>query len=326
MVLFDVIGRFTSRWFAGIILLISLIAWIAPGIFESVLPRIGLLLGIVMFGMGATLVPDDFKHILKKPREIGIGFGAQFLLMPLIGWGLALLFRLSPELVAGVLLVGASPGGTASNVMTYIARGDLALSVALTTLSTLAAPFLTPIWMFVLAGHWLEIDAAALFVSIAQIVLLPVLLGLLVRRWFSNHVQAVLPVLPLISILAIGLIVGAVVGANAKRLLEVGFLVLLVVVLHNLLGLVSAWFVTGAFKLERSQRKAVSIEVGMQNSGLAVALASAHLGPLAALPGAIFSLWHNLSGSILANWWNRKEMKPESDQKHQHRQVSVQNS
>jgi bile acid:Na+ symporter, BASS family len=301
------LSQLATRYFAFVVLAAALLSWVRPETFLFLLPHIALLLGIVMFGMGATLVPADFAHILRHPKEIAIGVGAQFLIMPLAGWALAWALRLPPELAAGVILLGACPGGTASNVIAYIARGDVALSVALTSVSTLLAPLLTPMLMLLLAGHWLEVPAGALFFSILQVVIAPVILGFLARRFFSKVVERSLTLLPAISVAAIALIVGAVVGRNVEHLATAGWLVLLVVVLHNGLGLILAWTIGGVLNLGQPQRKTVTLEVGMQNSGLAAALATAHIAPLAALPAALFSVWHNISGPLLANYWLRRE-------------------
>lgn len=307
MTLVERIGGWATRYFVVAVLAVSILAYGKPDTFAFVLPHIPWLLGVIMFGMGATLRVEDFRRVLARPREVAIGVAAQFGIMPLVGLGLAWGLRLPPELAAGVILVGCCPGGTASNVIAYMARGDVALSVTLTSVSTLLAPLLTPVLMLLLAGHWLEVSAWGLFLSIVQIVLLPVVLGLVVRRWFRVAVERCLPVLPLVSVVTIALIVGAVLGRSVDRIAEAGYAVLAAVVLHNLFGLGLAWLAGGWLRLGAAQRRAVTVEVGMQNSGLAVALSMVHLTPLAALPGALFSVWHNLTGPLLASIWARRE-------------------
>ena len=273
--------------------LASLTAYIAP------------LLGIVMFGMGLTLTGQDFVRVFKRPLYVAIGVAAQFTIMPVLALLLAVALRLPSELAAGVILLGCCPGGTASNVITYLAKGDVPLSVTMTSVSTVLAPLLTPILMLLLAGSWLPVDAGALFVSILQIVLLPVLAGVIVNTFLGRVVRRITPVLPLVSVVAIVVIVMAVVAASRENLLTVGPLVFVIVVAHNLAGLALGYGLGRMAGVSPSGRRAISIEVGMQNSGLAVALATVHFGGLAALPGAIFSIWHNVSGPALATYWSR---------------------
>lgn len=264
------------------------------------------LLGLVMFGMGLTLTASDFVRVFRRPAGVAIGVASQFTIMPLVAFVLAFALRLPPELAAGVILLGCCPGGTASNVITYLARGDVSLSVSMTAVSTVLAPILTPLLVLLLAGQWLPVDVAGLFVSIVQIVLLPVAVGVAVNTLFGRVVRRVRPVLPLVSVAAIVVIVAAVVAASAESLLTVGPLVLVVVILHNLAGYALGYGVAGVMKIEPYQRRAMVVEVGMQNSGLAAALATTYFGPVAALPGAVFSVWHNVSGPVLATFWSRR--------------------
>ncbi len=222
--------------------------------------------------------------------------------MPLLAWVLAQAFSLPPELAAGVILVGTCPGGTSSNVMTYLARGDVALSVSMTMASTILAPIMTPLLTLWLAGQWIDIPAGKMMISIAQVVIAPILLGLLINHFFERPVQKAVKVLPLISVTAIVLIVGGVVSANASRIIETGALIMVVVMCHNLFGYALGFLVAKALHMDMAKVKAVSIEVGMQNSGLATSLALLHFGAAAAIPGALFSVWHNISGSLAANY------------------------
>lgn len=286
--------------------IVAAVAMIMPASFKWTTPHITLLLGVIMFGMGMTLKPEDFREIFRRPRDVLIGLLAQFTIMPLLAYALATLFKLPAEIAAGVILVGTCPGGTASNVMTYLAKGDLALSVSMSMASTILAPIVTPILTLWLAGAWIEVSFAAMMMSIVQVVIAPIILGLVVNQLFANFVKRVTEILPLVSIVAILLILGGVVSVNSEKILETGLTVILVVMLHNLLGYGLGYVAAKVLGMNLAKVKAVTIEVGMQNSGLAVSLAMTHFGAAAAIPGAIFSVWHNISGSIAANYLSRK--------------------
>jgi bile acid:Na+ symporter, BASS family len=301
----EAVSRVAGRYFAIWVVAGAVVAFFVPSL-AGITGYINILLGVVMFGMGLTLTGADFLRVLREPKGIFLGVLAQFTIMPLVAFGLAYLFDLPPELAAGVILLGCCPGGTASNVIAYLARGDVPLSVSMTSVSTILAPLMTPLLMLLLAGSWLPVDALALFVSIVQVVLVPVLLGVLVNTFFRRQVEKVVTVLPLVSVAVIILIVMGVIAASAEDLLTIGPLVFLVVILHNLLGLLLGYFAGRSLGMEEAASRTVSIEVGMQNSGLAAALATAHFGPVAALPGAIFSVWHNISGPLLATFWRRR--------------------
>lgn len=294
---------------ALLVVIVTVVALMLPASFRWVTPHISLLLGVVMFGMGMTLKPEDFKEIFRRPRDVLIGLTAQFTIMPLLAYGLAKIFQLPAELAAGVILVGTCPGGTASNVMTYLARGDLALSISMTMAATLLAPIVTPLLTWVLAGAWVDVSFAAMMLSIVQVVIAPIVAGLIVNQLFSLTVKRVEKILPLVSIVAILLILGGVVSVNSARILETGLLLMAVVVLHNLGGFGLGYVAAKIFRMNIAKAKAVAIEVGMQNSGLAVSLAMAHFGAIAAIPGALFSVWHNISGSIMANYLSRQSNK-----------------
>ncbi|MFC9090342.1 bile acid:sodium symporter family protein [Nocardiopsis dassonvillei] len=300
------VADFVGRWFALLVLAGGIVGLAAPGQAALLAPYISLLLGVIMFGMGLTMRPVDFAIVARHPKAVILGVLAQYTVMPLLGWGIAQVLGLPPLLVVGMVLVGSAPGGTASNVIVYLARGDVALSVAMTSISTLLAPVLTPLLVLALAGSTLPVAAGDLFVSILQVVLVPVLAGLLLRMAARRFVERVLPLLPLVSVVGIVVVVAAVVGANADAVLSSGLLVALAVVLHNSLGLALGYLVGVVTKLPEAARRAVSVEVGMQNSGLAAALATAHFAPLAALPGALFSVWHNVSGALVATYWARR--------------------
>ena len=287
-------------------ILVAGVAMIIPASFKWTTPHITLLLGVIMFGMGMTLKPEDFREIFRRPRDVLIGLVAQFTIMPLLAYTLATLFKLPAEIATGVIIVGTCPGGTASNVMTFLAKGDLALSVSMSMASTILAPIVTPILTLWLAGAWIEVSFAAMMMSIVQVVIAPIILGLVVNRLFADLVKRVVEILPLVSIAAILLILGGVVSVNSEKILETGLTVILVVMLHNLLGYGLGYVAAKVVGMNLAKVKAVTIEVGMQNSGLAVSLAMTHFGAAAAIPGAIFSVWHNISGSIAANYLSRK--------------------
>ena len=265
---------FISRWMAAIVLLMAAAALLCPQVVGVIQTSwISWLLGIVMFGMGLAMQWQDFRIVFTRPRDIFIGFLAQITIMPLLAWLLTKVFSLPPELAVGVVLVGCCPGGTASNVITYLAGGDLALSVGMTSVSTLCAPILTPMLTFLFAGKYVNVDFWAMFLSIVQVIILPIALGLIIKRWMRPSEKVVKNVLPAVSTIAITMIVGAVVSANADKLLHCGLLVIAVVVLHNLLGFLLGFIVGKALQLKRRKCIAISVEVGMQNSGLACSLA-----------------------------------------------------
>lgn len=277
---------------------------------SALAPTIPWGLGVIMFFMGVTLTLPDFTRIAKRPWVVLLGTGSQFIVMPLAGWLIAQMLGLPPALAIGVILVGCAPGGTASNVVTYLAKGDVALSVSVTTVSTLLAPLLTPVLTLWLAGSYMDVSAGSMMVSIVQTVLLPVLGGVIVRAVFSRLIDLLGPVLPWLSTVAIAYVVAVVVAGSAGSLLQAGALVLLAVVLHNGIGLLLGYFAARLAGLDGSARRALSVEVGLQNSGLASSLAQTHFPsePTAALPGAVFSVWHNVAGAILAAFYARRPL------------------
>ncbi|EPY98646.1 bile acid:sodium symporter family protein [Mannheimia haemolytica] len=294
--------QFISKTFAIWVVFFAFIAAQFPETFKQFLPWIPYLLGIVMLGMGLTLTFKDFAEVTKNPKSVIIGVIAQFVVMSSVAYGLAKAFNLPADLAIGVILVGCCPGGTSSNVMTYLARGNTALSVACTTISTLLAPVLTPAIFYLFASQWLEINATAMFISVLQMVLLPIFVGVVIRTIFKQKVEQFSQTMPLISVIAIVLIVTAVVSVSRDRIIESGLLIFAVVALHNGLGYLIGYLASRLLKLPIADSKAVAIEVGMQNSGLGAALAALHFkaNPIIAVPSAVFSFWHNISGPILA--------------------------
>jgi BASS family bile acid:Na+ symporter len=304
------VGDFASTYFVVWVLLFSGAALVSPSSFTWISPYITPLLGIIMLGMGLTLRPADFKRIAERPRDVAIGAVAQWVVMPLAAWAITVALSLPPALAVGVILLGAAPGGTASNVMTYLGKGDVALSVAITTVTTLAAPVVMPAWVVTLAGEQLQVTFAQMFTSIVQIVLLPVIAGFALRlaldRYAPRLAAAGLNIFPAISVAAIVAIVAAVVGANVENILTAGAIVAVAVVAHNAIGLGAGYGVGRASGMSPARVRACTFEVALQNSGLAVALATAYFSPLAALPPALFSVWHNITGPALATYFSQQ--------------------
>lgn len=294
---------FIARWMGLIVLLVAVVSVLVPDSFIWIDTwTINPMLGIIMFGMGLTLSPHDFRIVLSRPKDIFIGCLAQFTVMPLLAWLLSWVFSLPKELALGVILVGCCPGGTASNVITYLAKGDLALSVGMTATSTLLAPLLTPLLVWLMAGTMVDVDTLGMLQSIVYVVIAPIVIGLFFQRFFPRMTKFITPYLPALSSIVIAMVVGIVVSHNAGRLMIGGLLVVIVVMAHNLLGLSIGYLVGRLLQLSKPKCVALSIEVGMQNSGLASSLAVLHFAayPLASIPGALFSVWHNISGALVA--------------------------
>ena len=300
-----------SDYMGVLVLLAAVAALVFPDVLSHLKTSlINPLLGIIMFGMGLTLKAEDFRVVFSRPRDVLVGCLAQFTVMPLLAFLLTRCFQLEQALAIGVILVGCCPGGTASNVITYLAKGDLALSVGMTAVSTLLAPVLTPLLVWLLAGETVAVNVPGMLLSILWVVILPIVLGLLVKRFWPRTTERVAGYLPALSSLAICLIVLIVIAANAHKLLDGGWIILLVVALHNILGLAAGYLVGAMLHLSAAKRRAISIEVGMQNSGLASSLAALHFAayPLATIPGALFSVWHNISGAVVARLYARRAL------------------
>lgn len=302
------VSDFFGKYMAVIVLLVAALALFVPSSCLWVQTTwVNYLLMIVMFGMGLTLKLEDFKLVFTRPKDIIIGCLAQFTIMPLLAWLLGSLFRLDPALLAGVVLVGTCPGGTSSNVITYLSKGDVALSVGMTSVNTLLAPFLTPAITYLLLRTTVTVDPMNMFLSIIKVVIVPIALGFILNKLFGQFTQKLVKVLPSVSVIAICLIVASVVSHNAEKILTTGAIVFVVVILHNLLGYACGFGLGKLLRLSVPKTKALSVEIGMQNSGLATSLAGTAFPELAmaTVPGAIFSVWHNISGAILANIYNR---------------------
>ena len=302
------LSDFLGKYFIGLVVAMAIVALVLPQSFLTLgkmkpfgQPIVNVGLGVIMFVMGLTLKVEDFKVVFTKPKEVLVGCTAQFVVMPFLGYFLAKVFHLPSELAVGLVLLGTCPGGTASNVMTYLAKGDVALSVGMTTVSTLLSPLLTPALTLFLAGQWVEVNAMAMFLSIVQVVLVPILLGLVVHYFLDDLVTKYSKALVILPIVSIILIMGLCVAPNKTNLMNSGAYLVLAVCLHNWGGFLLGYLVGEFSGMTDAQKKALSIEVGLQNSGLAVGLSAQFNNPLCTLPAAVATVSHQLSGSVLAN-------------------------
>ena len=306
------LSDFVGKYMAFIVVVVAAAALFVPTALIWIKTSwITTLLMIVMFGMGLTLNPVDFAVVFRRPKDVILGCLAQFTIMPLLAFALGKAFALDDALLVGVILVGTCPGGTSSNVITYLSKGDVALSVGMTSVSTLLAPLLTPALTYLLLRQTVSVDMAAMFMSIVKVVILPIAAGFVINKFFSSTTQKAVKVLPLVSVTAIVMIVAAVVSANSAKIMTTGVLVFSVVILHNILGYALGYVIAAFLKVPLAKKKALSIEVGLQNSGLATSLAATSFPSLAlaTVPGAVFSVWHNISGAILANIYSQMKEK-----------------
>ena len=292
-----------NRLFPLWALLVAVAAYLVPATFRPLLPHVTGLLSVVMFGLGVTLTFADFRRVLQRPAPVVAGVVVHYLVMPLAAWLIARGLRMNPELTTGMILVGSVASGTGSTLMVFLARGDVALSVTISAFSTLVGIVATPLLTRFYVDASVPVDVGGLLLSIVQIVALPVAAGLVLNHLVPRLVRRVEPALPLLSIAAILAIIGAVVAGSRASIASVGPVVMLAVVLHNALGLLGGYWGGRLLGFEETVCRTLALEVGMQNSGLAATLGRLYFSPLAALPGALFSVWHNLSGSLLAGWW-----------------------
>ncbi|EMC16828.1 bile acid:sodium symporter family protein [Streptococcus mutans] len=293
-----------SKWFTLVVVIWAVFNYFLPTTSRWVIPNTSYLLGIILFGMGLTLTTEDFVRISKRPVPVALGTVAHYVIMPSLAWLLCLIFHLKGATAAGVILVGSCPSGTSSSVMAFLSGGDVALDVSIEILSTLLAPVMLPLLLSVLAGQYIAVPALSLFLSTLRIVVVPIILGVLIHTFFGKKIAAVIKLMPLISQVAILLIIGAVVSANHANVFTAATaLVIPVVMLHNLCGYSLGYAFAKLLHLEEPQQKAITFEVGMQDSSLGATLAMKYFVPQAAIPSTIFSIWHNISGSILSSWW-----------------------
>lgn len=287
-------------------IVLSIAAYTVPAPFADLKPGIIPLLTIIMFSMGLTLSLDDFNRALSMPKLIVSGLLLQYTVMPLTALLIARTLQLDPALSIGLILVGTCPGGTASNVITYLAKGNVALSISLTSLSTILAVVLTPAITYFIADTTIDVPAARMLGTILTIVIFPVALGITLKHYYAYRIKTIETYLPLIAVCAIVLIIAIITALNAEQFGRLGTILLLAVALHNAAGLLIGYLSARMLGYKTRECRTLAIEVGMQNSGLAVALAIKHFSAAAALPGAIFSIWHNISGSTLAFFWSKK--------------------
>jgi len=263
------------------------------------------LLSIVMFSMGLTLKTKDFYRIFKNFKIILLGIFLQFLLMPGIGYFLISIFDLETVIAIGILLVGTAPGGTASNVICYLAKGDIALSISLTTCSTFLAVFFMPTLFWLYTGTDIDVPILQMMLSIFKIIILPVTLGVILNSLNLKFLNKIKNTLPLIAITAIIIIIATIIGSSSDQILIYGWLILLIVIFHNLLGFIFGYYSCYLLNLDKKTSRTIAIEVAMQNSGLATALAIKYFGAISAIPAAFYSVWHNISGSLIASLWKK---------------------
>ena len=301
------VGNAITRYMGVFILACSALALWKQDLFSWVAPYVTPLLGCIMFGMGMTLRLKDFALVFSQPRALLLGLMAQFVCMPLLAFALCHVFALPPDLAMGVILVGTAPGGTASNVLTFISKGDVPYSVALTSVTTVVALVLMPVLTWLLGGVWVPVDMAGLFVSILKIVVIPVIMGIVAHRFCAGLTSRALPFLPPLSALTITLVVAGIIAINARSIIEASADIFLVVVCHNLLGMAFGYAAGRMWKFDEARCRALCFEVGTQNSGLATALALAHFSPVSAIAGALFSVWQNISGALVSNYFHGRE-------------------
>lgn len=289
--------------------LLSAIAFFNPALFTGLKGAIIPLLTIIMLAMGLTLKVSDFYNVMQKSGAVATGVILQFSVMPVVALGISVLLGFDASLTVGMVLVGCVAGGTASNVMCFLAKGDVALSITMTAVSTLLGVVCTPLLVELLAGRVVDIPMSAMMMNLLKIVLAPVVLGVILNSLFQRQIQKMKSVLPLISMIAIVVIIAAIVALNAGKLAEIGPMVFFAVVLHNSIGLSLGYLIPKQLGFDESVCRTMAFEVGLQNSGLAVALAMKFFAPAAAIAGSIFSIWHNVSGSVLATYWRRDKQK-----------------
>lgn len=304
----DLVGKYLTYIVLGVVV----VAFFFPQGFTWAASQTVTLLSVIMFGMGMTLRASDFALLFKRPKEVFFGCVGQFTIMPLLAYVLTVGFELPPELAIGMILLGTTPGGTASNVMTYLAKGDVTLSVCLTTATTLLAPVLTPFLTWMLAGQWVEVSFMAMLKSVSQVILVPIVLGILVHKAVGDKfVVKYSKVLVLVSAFSVLSIMGAMVALNGAKILELGWVMVMVVLLQNLGGYALGWMLAKKAGMGRAQCTTVMLEVGMQNSALACSLGTLHFTPMAAIPGAIAGVVHQTTGSLLASIFAARNAKVE---------------
>lgn len=295
------LSGFVGKYLTYLVLATIVSAYFMPSLFAWAIPNTIWLLGIVMFGMGMTLHASDFKLVLERPKEVLVGTVCHYTIMPAIAYALVLLFDLSPELAIGMVLLGSCPSGTASNVMSFLAKGDVPLAVSITTVSTLLAPIMMPFIVWALAGQWVSVSFFAMAMTVVKVILVPIALGLLVHKLIGDkHVEQSKKFLVLVSAFSVLSILGGVIAVNGARILSNGFFVIFLVLVHCLLGFALGFYITKKMGFGKPQQHSVTLEVGMQNDALAISVASVYFVPTVAIPAAIGAAVHQIAGSLLA--------------------------
>lgn len=310
------LNRFLAKTFAIWILLTAITSYQFPSLFQWLTPMVPWFLGISAFSMGTTLTQFDFKEVAMRSEAIILGVIAQYIIMPFLAYLLVKVFYLPKELALGVILVGACPGGVSSNIITFLAGGNAALSVACTTMSTLLAPILTPVIFYLLANQWLDVSGWDMFVSVMIVVIIPMSIGFYIRNYLYTAIARRLYLFPPISLSTIILTIAAVTSTSRDFIEAHGAIILFVVFLHNVLGYLLGYFLARCCSLPEGDRRAIAIEVGMQNSNIGATLALTHISPLAAVPSALFSVVHNITGAMLISVWSPKEQKEQPRYQH----------
>ncbi|WP_373665514.1 Pantothenate precursors transporter PanS [Sporomusa silvacetica DSM 10669] len=303
------ICRNMTLWVVGF----SAVAFFYPEPFKPIGKNISYLLGVIMLGMGLTMSLEDFRLVLTRPKDVFYGVFFRYLIMPLVGFGVAHMLGLPPALAAGMVLLGAAPSGTGSNVMTYIAKGDTALSITVSSINTILAPVLTTYIFAYLAGAMIPIDVNALLMDIVKIVLVPVAAGVALHMLAPILVEKLTKVVPAVSVTCIIAIIAAVVALNAAKLATVALVLCVAVAIHNIAGLLLGYYSGRVVGMSKKKSRAITFEIGMENSGLAVALALAHLDPMAALPAAVMTVWEYITGSVLASYWGNRPIDEQTE-------------
>lgn len=308
----DKLIKFVNKYLAVWVILISIAAYFKPAIFSGYSSWLTNSLILFMFGVGVNVTLGDFKLVFKRPKDVLYGIVIRYLVMPLVAFGLSKLMNLPPYLAAGLILVGCCPSGIASNVLTFLGKGDTALSLTVSSFNTILSPLLTPAMFLLLAGSFIPINASSMILDILKIVIFPISTCLVLRAVVPTFIDRLARFGPPVCIFCIIFIVAVSVALNADKLLSVGMIVFLAVILHNAVGLGLGYGISKAVGMPEPKARAITFEVGMENSGLGLALAIAHIHPLASLPAAIFSVWHQISGASLATYWRNRTEKEEA--------------
>ena len=307
------IGKIVSKNLTILVILVAVYCFFIPSTFQWVTPNMGRILSIMMFGVGMTIKRDQFKLVLERPRDVFIGAFCQFIIMPLVAFIISKIFNLSPELSLGLILVGTCPGGVSSNIMSFLAKGDVALSVSLTTMSTILAPILTPVITLILAKSYIEISIISMFISIIKTIIIPILLATLCSKLFPKINEFMNKLLPLLSSILLMMLVSGSISGSVESIKTSGIIMFLAVIIHHGIGFLLGYIIAGRCKMNENKKRVISLEVGMQNSGLATTLAFDHFTPVVSVAAALSGPLQTIFSAILANYWANKELNKDTD-------------